>query len=55
MTQSGIEQQASYEQQMLWLANKQARTLDAIKVAVWILAGLAIAAVVFAVFAASRL
>jgi hypothetical protein len=32
---------------MIWLANKQARALDAIKVAVWILAGLAILGVLY--------
>jgi hypothetical protein len=43
------QQPVSYEQQMIWLANKQARALDAIKVAVWVLAGLAILGVLYGI------
>jgi hypothetical protein len=44
-------QQQTYEQQMLWHAQRQTSALNAIKVAVWILAGLAILGVLAALTA----
>jgi hypothetical protein len=48
MTEQPVQQQPTYEQRMLWLAEKQARTLDAIKVAVWVLASVTLVLLVLA-------